>query len=272
MPPSHKQRAIALISAVAPCWAGEALVARRYFGSAHRTPERDIHWIGFQIFKEHTGGGVYGGPGETVASILQSASQRAAAITLSTPADQIGRILDDLTFAVDELRHMTQFMGLYALVGGDTHKSIESLGQLENARRLASLRHELRTTDIGRAAVDLSEGGGLGLQFGLQEYFRICPPVGAIDREIATLSQAVLDDETKHLLAKFAATATLDNSDRTWSKVSDRLVAISTQKLRERNEQFSSPLAEHDIAGIASNRALGQTYIDDHLGFLLAGR
>jgi len=271
MPPSQKQRVIDLIGAVAPCWAGEALVARRYFGSGHRTPARDVQWVGFQIFKEHTGGGVYGGPGETVASILRSASERAAAITLATPADQIAGILDDLSFAVDELRHMAQFMRLYALVGGDVHKSIDSLGQLENASRLASLRHELRTTDVGRTAVDLSEGGGLGLQFGLQEHFGARPPANAIDREIAELSQAVLRDESNHLLARFAAARELDGSDQTWSKVSDMLVAVCSLKLRERNEQFSSPLAEDELTGIVANRKLGQAYIDEHLGFLVAG-
>ena len=115
-----KQRVIDLISAAAPCWAGEAMVTRRYFGGGHRTRERDVRWIGFQVFKEHGGGGVYGGPGETVISILRLASQRAAAITLATPADEFSAILGDLEFAVDELRHMTQFMGLYACAGGDT--------------------------------------------------------------------------------------------------------------------------------------------------------
>jgi hypothetical protein len=257
----------ALIDAVAPCWAGEALVARRYFGGGHRTAERDLRWIGFQVFKEHTGGGVYGGPGATVASILADASRRAAAITLATPAPEIERILDDLAFGLDELRHQVRYMRLYALAGGDLRASIDSLGALDHARRLAALRHELRATPVGLTAVALSEGGGLGLHFGMREHFLREPPARALDREIAALTDAVLDDEAGHLRARFDGLA-LEGGDAAWDELETHLVAICSQKLRERNEQFSSPLDEAELAGIARDRELGRRYVARHLGFL----
>jgi hypothetical protein len=270
-PVSQRTRVWALIDAVAPCWAGEALVAARYFGGSHRTRERDVRWIGFQIFKEHTGGGVYGGPGENVASILRAASLRAAEITLRTCPLEVDRILGDLTFAVDELRHMTQYMRLYALAGGDPARSIESLGQLENAVRLTSLRQDLRRTEVGHTAVALSEGGGLGLHFGMDDHFKRQPPVGEVDVEMARLTRAILADETGHLRSRFRATRDLDDRDSTWSELQAKLLAIGTQKLRERNEQFSHPLADEEIEGITTEHALGQRYIRDHLGFLCDG-
>jgi hypothetical protein len=260
-----------LIDTVAPCWAGEALVAGRYFGSGHRTPERDVRWIGFQVFKEFNGGGVYGGPGATVASILDAASRRAAAISLATPPGEVTRILDDLNFAVDELRHMAQFMGLYALAGGDPGRSLESLGDLENARRLLALRHSLRQTAVGRTAVDLSEGGGLGLQFGMRAHFAASPPVTDVDREMVRLSERILADESAHILAKFRSTDQLDDDERTWSGLTASLLAISVQKLKERNEQFSGPLAEDELLAVAADRDLGRQYVSRHLGFLTAG-
>ena len=259
-----------LIETVAPCWAGEALVARRYFAGGHRTPERDVRWIGFQVFKEFTGGGVYGGPGATVASILEGASRRAAAISLATPPGEIGQILDDLNFAVDELRHMTQFMGLYALAGGDPGRSIESLGELENARRLSALRHSLRTTDVGRTAVDLSEGGGLGLQFGMQEHFTAQPATNDVDREVLRLSASILADESSHLLARFRSAREIDGDDN-WAGLTEQLLAISVQKLKERNEQFSAPLGDDELLAAAGDRELGRQYVSRHLGFLTAG-
>ncbi|MBI3449654.1 MAG: hypothetical protein HY049_12160 [Acidobacteria bacterium] len=260
-----------LIEAAAPCWAGEALVGRRYFGSSLRTAERDVKWIGFQVFKEHTGGGVYGGPGETVASILRAASLEAAEIGLATPPEESARILGDLEFAVDELRHMTQFIGLYARAGGELARSIASMGQLESARRLASLRHELRATEVGRTAVHLSEGGGVGLHFGIHDHFASHPPAGDIDVEIFRLTRAILADEGRHMLSRFRATRALVQDDPWWTDLEAHLVAICATKLRERNEQFSSPLGDDEVASIPANRALGQSYLRDHLGFLLAG-
>ena len=260
-----------LIDTVAPCWAGEALVARRYFGSGHRTPERDVRWIGFQVFKEFNGGGVYGGPGATVASILDAASRRAAAISLATPPAEVTRILDDLAFAVDELRHMAQFMGLYALAGGDPERSLESLGDLANARRLAALRHSLRATTVGRTAVDLSEGGGLGLQFGMRTHFADHPPASEVDREVVRLSESILADESSHLLMRFRGTKALGDDERTWAELTGNLLAISVQKLKERNEQFSCPLPDDELLAITADRALGRQYVSRNLGFLTAG-
>ena len=268
---SQKQNILKLIDTVAPCWAGEALVAQRYLGGGCRTPERDVQWIGFQIFKEFSGGGVYGGPGTTVASILDAASRRAAAISLQTPVGEIDHILSDLNFAVDELRHMIQFMGLYALAGGNAERSIDSFGEIENARRLASLRHQLRTTDAGRTAVQLSEGGGLGLQFGMQEYYSRVPPCGPVDTEIVRLASAILADESSHLLSHFRSALELNFDASGWAEVTAQLLAISTQKLRERNDQFSSPLADHEITEIVADRSLGRQYAHDHRGFLTAG-
>jgi hypothetical protein len=260
-----------LLEAVAPCWAGEALIARRYLGGVHRTAARDVQWIGFQIFKEHTGGGVYGGPGETVATILRSAAVRASEISLATPPEDIEQVLGDLQFAVDELRHMTQFIRLYTLAGGDPHRSIESLGKLESAGRLAGLRHELRSTPIGRTAVELSEGGGLGLHFGMQEHFRLSPPCEPADLEIARLTDVILADETHHMLTRFRSILDLDDSERTWQSLESQLVAICSEKLRERNEQFSFPLPEEELMQLPGNRSLGRQYTYAHLGFLQDG-
>jgi len=266
-----EQRLRQLIAAAAPCWAGEALVGRRYFGGPHRTRERDVQWIGFQAFKEYSGGGVYGGPGETVASILRSASLRAAEIGLATPPHEIDQILGDLQFAVDELRHMTRFIRLHAMAGGDAERRIESLGELPSARRLASLRYERRATPIGRTAVVLSEGGGLGLHFGMREHYAANPPADDIDAEIARLNEAILADESHHMRSRFQAASAQVADERSWGELEASLVAISAQKLRERNEQFSCPLSEEELASIPGDRALGERYTRDHLAFLVAG-
>ncbi|HVN37461.1 MAG TPA: hypothetical protein VMW19_04720 [Myxococcota bacterium] len=266
----REQRLRELIAAVAPCWAGEALVGRRYLGG-HRTRERDVRWIGFQAFKEFSGGGVYGGPGETVASILRAASQRASEIGLATPAHEIDAILGDLQFAVDELRHLTQFIRLYAMAGGAADRSLASLGELPSARRLAALRHELRATPVGHTAVSLSEGGGLGLHFGMREHYAAHPPASEIDVEIARVTEAILADESHHMLARFQAVSAQVRDERSWRDIEQSLVAICTQKLRERNEQFSFPLREDELEAIPADKALGERYTREHLGFLVAG-
>ncbi len=266
-----QERLQELVEAVAPCWAGEALVGRRYLGGTHRTRERDVQWIGFQIFKEYSGGGVYGGPGETVVSLLRAASVRPAEINLATPPAEIERILGDLEFAVDELRHMAQFIGLYAMAGGERDRTIMSFGELPNAHRLLALRHELRATGVGRTAVSLSEGGGLGLHFGMHDHYAQHPPADRLDVEISRLTEAVLADEGRHIQWRFRTALALDYDEPSWQELRSGLMAISAQKLRERNEQFSSPLGDDEIPLIIADRALGQRYIRDHLGFLING-
>ena len=260
-----------LLDRASPCWAGEARVVREYFGSASRSRETDVRWIGFQVFKEFTGSGVYGGPNVTVAAILRSAADDAGRLDLSTPGDEIREVLDRLHFAVDEFRHTTQLIALYRAVGGDPERAISSLGSLDQGVRLVALRHAHRRTVIGRWAVDLSEGGGLGMYFGIQEHFRLQSRDDALSRGITDMAKVTLRDEMKHLVHRFAVVLDHVDDSATWHQVELALQEIAVQKLHERNEQFSSPLSNEEISRCVKDVDQGRKYVRAHLGFLLSG-
>ena len=105
----------------------------------------------------------------------------------------------------------------------------------------------------------------------MQEHFRLSPPCAPADLEIARLTDVILADETHHMLTRFRSVLDLDDSERTWQSLENQLVAICSQKLRERNEQFSFPVPEGELTQLTGNRSLGRQYLQAHLGFLQGG-
>jgi hypothetical protein len=166
---------------------------------------------------------------------------------------------------------MAAYLRLYRMAGGDSGASLEALGGLEQSRRLIALRQQLRSTPVGLMAVALSEGGGLGLHFGMHEHFDEHPPSGPLDRELCRVTEMILEDERAHMLGRFRHSLELADDDTTWHELATHLTTICAQKLRERNQQFSEPLADTAIDALVVDRDFGRRYLTEHLGFLLEG-
>ena len=257
----------------APYWAAEHEIAVRYFGSAKRSAATDKIWVGHQMFKEWTGSGVYGPRSTTVATMIKEVAQEIGDLDGHAVAPHpLKATCDKLGFAADELRHYAQLHDLYLLIETvSPPPSIDELGKLPAGTALTDLRLRHRDDPLGEIAVDLSEGGGLGLYFGIRAAAGSLDQDEPVDREILAVAERTIEDETRHLLGRFHKAQQADLSDKEWGTVSDILHEISHQKLLERNEQFGSVLTAEEVATACAenNRARTTEFLITHLHFLL---
>ncbi|MGW6145809.1 hypothetical protein [Streptomyces sp. NPDC055140] len=257
----------------APYWAAEQEIALRYFGSSARNIRSDKIWVGHQMFKEWTGSGVYGPRNTTVASMIAEVAEEVAPLGHGAVAPSpLKSTYTKLSFASDELRHYAQLHDLFLLIDSTTPPpAIAELGKLREGAALTDLRLSYRDDKLGAIAVDLSEGGGLGLYFGIRSAKNLLDPSNEVDREILAVASRTIEDETRHLLGRFKAAREAGLNQKEWARVSEILEEISRQKLLERNEQFGGMLTaqEMETACASENHARTAGFLTDHLGFVL---
>ncbi|GLU32153.1 hypothetical protein WKR88_08485 [Trinickia caryophylli] len=261
-----------VIESTARFWAGERAVARKFFGGPVSFAEAhpDHRWLTYQIHKEWYGGGVYG-PGETtVRSIIEEASR---AILQSDRAGEFHRIdhaCSMLRFATDELRHYCLLGKLYAELTDNRSFDLDAAGQLLEGQRLVTLRQDSRATVLGKTAVVLSEGGGLGLFFGIAEVLGVQRERSPGEGHLLRVVQQILDDEKGHLAGNFRRAAAQHSSVHEWAQIGEILAEISKQKLRERCQQFDIPLTDDLYSSAVAGTNDWPDFIRSSLGFLYA--
>ena len=251
-------------------WAGEFEIAIRYFtpGSRLRTMDGDLRWLRHQMFKEWTGSGVYGPRSINVMTLVSDAHDKMQRADPLADLAVLDGVCDQLEFAADELRHYVLLARLHHAAVGPTALSLHDMGELREGCALTELRYQLRATRAGQMAVDLSEGGGLGLYFGIQ---RVLGPVATKPAGDAMLCDAVdriVDDERGHLLYNFQRAAAGDYSADDWAQIDARLREISRQKLRERNEQFGDVLSDTELSSIDRGDNAWRPFADHYLQFI----
>ncbi|MFD7898969.1 hypothetical protein [Streptomyces sp. NPDC059743] len=257
----------------APYWAAEHEIALRYFGSSARNTGSDKVWVGHQMFKEWTGSGVYGPRHTTVASMIAEVAEEVAPLGRGAVAPSpLKSTYTKLSFASDELRHYAQLHDLFLLIESATPPpAIAELGNLKEGAALTELRLSYRDDELGAIAVDLSEGGGLGLYFGIRSAKNLLDSSSHVDREVLAVADRTIADETRHLLGRFQTARDAGLDEEQWVRVSEILEEISRQKLLERNEQFGVMLTSQEVATVCAseNHARTAGFLTDHLGFLL---
>jgi hypothetical protein len=227
-----------------PHWGGEFVIALRYFDadSRVRSRDRDQRWLEFQIWKEWFGSGVYGPAGVTVADLLREAVERVRMPGRHDDAAQLEDACSLLEFGRDEFAHFTALFDLWRRSFPDGQAAVESWGVLPAGEELMTLRHSLRDDPLGAIAVRLSEGGGLGLFFGIEHVLRA--ESGPFEHGLLQAVARILADERGHLVGNFvAATRTLGTDDDAIERVVALLAEICAVKLREREQQFGVQLA-----------------------------
>lgn len=261
------------LMASAPYWAAEHEIAVRYFASPDRTLETDKLWVGHQMFKEWTGSGVYGPRSTTVATMIKEVAAEVGDLDGHAVAPHpLKATCDKLGFASDELRHYAQLHDLFLLIEpASAPPSIAALGTLADGTALTDLRLKHRDDPLGAIAVDLSEGGGLGLYFGIRAAASSLDRRKPVDREILEVADRTIEDETRHLIGRFRGALKAGLDPAQWVTVSDILRTISHQKLLERNEQFGNLLTAEEVATAAHQENRGRTisFLCTHLSFLL---
>lgn len=257
-----------IIAHNAPYWAAEHDIADRYFSNGARTPERDAEWMELQMFKEWAGSGVYGPGDVTVLNLVRRSAERLAAVRPGHPVRELEEIKGFLQFAVDEFEHYILLARAYQHVNPGKTISIEDMCHIEEGRKMIEMRTAHREQKHGDVTVELTEGGGLGLYFGIRHAFEKKSELSDLDECILAFAEATISDETEHMIGRFLKVMELDIEEREWAVMDGNLQSLFAQKVRERNQQFAGVYSDDELAQASCNTEAGRAYVKSNLGFL----
>lgn len=253
----------------APYWAGEYAVAHRYFSSGIRTRETDIRWIELQMFKEWTGSGVYGDRSVTVTGVVQKGLDQLRAIEGGGTVEDLDGISHLIQFGLDEFEHFKILYRLYRRIAPGREVSIFDMGNLPEARRMVEIRQSYRESHpLGDTIVDLTEGGGLGMYFGIAKAFEASGALDEDDRIIRDFAWRTITDETEHMKHRVRAAMSLGITAAEWEEVDRGLQVLFAQKLVERNEQLGDVFTRTELDALGRDIGAGRAYVRENLGFL----
>jgi hypothetical protein len=264
-----KNKSIHLLRQCAVYFNGEKRVGTEYFTNGKRTQETDAIALGYQANKEYTGSGVYGKRGINVGHILKDAGEQLAKINVLPSIDEIAILRQEIEFGRDESKHFFDLVKAYKIADPNSSSTIEELGALSEGKKLLEIRYKCRNTPLGRVAVDLSEGGGLGIYFAICQVLSKQKIKSELDKLLLNIAKNTLSDEKHHMAHRYLTAYNMDYSTEEWEEITDMLISILWQKLLERNQQFSSPFSEAQLRDIVAQRDLADRFIEEHLGFLL---
>jgi hypothetical protein len=258
-----------VIEHTAPYWAGEFAVAYKYFTSGERTPEKDICWIELQMFKEWTGSGVYGDRSVTVTGVIQKGLDDLRRIEGGGVVKDLDKVSQLIQFGLDEFEHFKILYKLYRRIAPERNVSVFDMGNLPEAIKMVEMRQSFRESGpLGDTIVDLTEGGGLGMYFGIAKAFETVGAASEEDRIIREFANMTITDETEHMCHRFRNALSLGISAQQWKDVERGLHTLFAQKLTERNEQFGNVFSQAELDAMAGDVEAGKAYVGTNLGFL----
>lgn len=194
----------------------------------------------------------------TVQDVLRDAIARISMPTAGDDLPPLNDACDALDFGKDEFAHFTLLFDLWRKAWPGERADVPAWGALPEGEALAELRYQVREAGpLGEIAVRLSEGGGLGLFFGIQDALEAAP--GDFDRGLVRAVDRILDDERYHLIGNFAWAAQRVTDPGAIDEVVGLLDHICAVKLREREAQFALPLGGERPAGDAER--YGSAYL-----------
>ena len=267
---AQKHKGIAsVIEHNAPYWAGEFAVACKYFSSGERAPDNEIRWIELQMFKEWTGSGVYGDRKVTVTGVIQDGLDALRKIEAGGMVKDLDRVSQLVQFGLDEFEHFKILYTLYRRIAPDRNVSIFEMGNLPEAVKMVDLRQSFRERELlGDTIVDLTEGGGLGMYFGIAKAFESAGALSDDDRIVRDFAHMTITDETEHMQNRFRKALSLGLTAQQWEDVDRGLQTLFAQKLVERNEQFGNVYTRAELDSMATDIEAGNAYVRTNLGFL----
>ncbi len=252
----------------APYWAGEYAIAQQYFGSDIRSQQGDVEWIQLQMFKEWAGSGVYGKGDVTVLSLVQKSADRLRSVKTGTKVSELKAIKQDLQFALDEFDHYILLARAYQHIAPEHELTIDEMCHIDEGHKMIDMRQEYRNQPHGDITVELTEGGGLGLYFGIKDVFINQGVQSDLDQRILEFAESTINDETHHMKWRFSRALNAGIALSEWDNVNSNLQELFAQKLRERNQQFGSIFTNDELERMGADIDAGQAYLRKHLGSL----
>jgi rubrerythrin len=226
----------------------EAHIVASFF--KRRPASRDhLRWLRAQAFKEYS----------AIKPIFTALAKLYPEVDRAVDRHEYEELTEKLA---DETRHARLVMDLLEEISGKKVTSADLLWLSED-RKLAKIRgqysksyatllhgngtvkaKEIRRKDeqLERAAITLTEGGGGAL-------YRVCSKLkkSGIEGKIARVFREIFLDEVEHKNSGVRTLTSLINSESAFRRAAEIISAVSSQRLRMRNEQFDFPLSEDDL-------------------------
>jgi rubrerythrin len=214
-----------------------------------RTKADHLRWLKAQAFKEYS----------AIRPIFTALAKLYPQLDGEIDRHDFEKLTEKLA---DETKHARLVMDLLEKLSGK-RVTFADLFWLSEDQKLAKIRSrfsksyaallhgngvitekEIRRKDeeIERAAITLTEGGGGAL-------YRICSRLKktGVEEKIALVFKEILADETEHKDAGVKVLASLVKSKAAFERAAGIIRAISSQRLRMRNQQFGFPLNEAQL-------------------------
>jgi hypothetical protein len=226
----------------------EAYIVASFFNKP-RTSRDHLGWLRAQAFKEYS----------AIKPIFTALAKLYPEVDHAIDRHEFEEMAKKLG---DETRHARLIMDLLEEITGKKVRFADLLWLSED-RKLANIRgqysrssatllhgngtvkaREIRRKDeqLERATITLTEGGGGAL-------YRVCSKLKnrGIERKIARVFREILLDEVEHKDSGARGLASLIKSEADFRRAAEIISAVSSQRLRMRNEQFGFPLGENDL-------------------------
>ncbi len=234
--------------------AGEAELISTYFNWDRRSRETDIHWLTKQVGRE-----------------IESAFTAFKGIQKHLEGDpsRVDRkwVEEELFRAKQEMNHGNLYADILESLTGERIDTMEVVrlynrwnpdSSLPNTREYVKLAalfrvQEERSEPWARLVTSggLLEGGSCGLFYAAA---LLKGKGNDLDEQLASANEIVLRDERGHGPANLLEISELITTEEALQEAKEMLQKRGEQRLRSRNEQFSHPLSEEQIAEIARGK------------------
>ncbi len=237
--------------------AAEAEIIAAFFKKP-RKPKDHVRWLTAQAYKEYS----------AIKPIFTALGKLYPKVDRGVDRHDFEELTEKLA---DETKHARLVMDLLESIRGKKTTFADLLWlpedkQLARIRArysssLATLLHgdgTIKTKEIlrrderlERAAITLTEGGGGAL-------YMVCSKLkrNGFEKKIAKAFEEILADETKHKDAGGHLLDALITNRVAFQRAADIIDAISSQRLRMRNEQFGFPVSETQMAAFGQRARL----------------
>jgi hypothetical protein len=236
-----------LIDAAMPFWNAEADVTRRFFTGG---PSRDqyVKYLSAAVYKELNpviGYGPTQGYANGLHMEFQGLVDRFKQLDRGTARR---KFLARLEMMTEEFEHYVVMAEVLEFVLGRPLTPEDAVQLPEDARLNEMRRVNMESgDDCLVAAMEMTEGGG-------SSTFREAAKLsgGEIEDRLAAAMKVIHRDEENHYLKAAAKAAEIIKSDDDFERMKRALLEVSIQRVRMRNEMFSEPMPETELAELIS--------------------
>lgn len=237
------------------CAAAMKQVVNAYL--AHRTRERDIHWLALQAAKEYTAAHVHArrllGPTEPLADAHEV---KKALHDASEEVEHYAAYMEVLNWLLDgkpcPVKNWQRYgnPGAYDWRFGGTFEDTKAVWPCSHAYYTTRAKVCGESSAWGKAAIlACGEGGAVGWHHMMSQL----DPSDNLFARIVPIEKEIVADELYHgpeTIVRLASTAPQENE---FEEVKKRIKQVRALELHQRNEQFLHPLSEAEMKAIEAD-------------------